>query len=373
MRAKKLLTALSCCLLFLSSLSCPLTASAEVALPPGAVKGLPERLAALDSEGNAVNSATGEYFFRVENMKYGETYTKSVQLMNLREDYAYHIYFNVEPLYKKGSIDLEKGCECTFWLDGNEFYKGTVTGQGNIDLTQEIYDCGLYYPGDSHVLKCAVVWNDLAVLDDVHVNNGHRLVDKDGVHVLEGPDESGHVEGEIEFKWIFYARVNPDDEVTDVQSTTTTSSGKQTTDTNVTTTEKSGKQTTETAVTTTDWEGKQTTDTRVTDTGIIASTTVATETTETNIHSGRDTTPDTDPRHTTTVTTVIPPGGNTPGTPDTPGTPSTPSKPGGFFPPLTGYLAKDGKVWLIGMGVVSVMIIIMLILMHREKQKRKRK
>ena len=361
MRAKKLLTALSCCLLFLSSLSCPLTAFAEVALPPGAVKGLPERLAALDSEGNAVNSATGEYFFRVENMKYGETYTKSVQLMNLREDYAYHIYFNVEPLYKKGSIDLEKGCECTFWLDGNEFYKGTVTGQGNIDLTQEIYDCGLYYPGDSHVLKCAVVWNDLAVLDDVHVNNGHRLVDKDGVHVLEGPDESGHVEGEIEFKWIFYARVNPDDE------------GKQTTDTNVTTTEKSGKQTTETAVTTTDWEGKQTTNTRVTDTGIIASTTVATETTETNIHSGRDTTPDTDPRHTTTVTTVIPPGGNTPGTPDTPGTPSTPSKPGGFFPPLTGYLAKDGKVWLIGMGVVSVMIIIMLILMHREKQKRKRK
>ena len=359
MRAKRIISALASCLLLLSCKSLP--AFAEVSLPPGAVKGLPERLAALDSEGNAVNSATGEYFFRVENMQYGETYTKSVQLMNLREDYAYHIYFNVEPLYKKGSIDLENGCECTFWLDGNEFYKGTVTGQGSIDLTNEVYDCGLYYPGDSHVLKCAVVWNDLAVLDDVHVNNGHRLVDKDGVHVLEGPDESGHVEGEIEFKWIFYARVNPDDEVTDVQSTTTTSSGKQTTDTNVTTTE---------------WDGKQATDTRITDTGIIGGTTVATGTTETNIHGGRDTTPDTEPRHTTTVTTVIPPGGNTPGSPDTPGTPgtpSTPSKPGGFFPPLTGYLAKDGKVWLIGMGVVSVMIIIMLILMHREKQKGKRK
>jgi len=206
MRAKKILTALSSCLLLVSSLGCPVTAFAEVALPPGAVKGLPERLAALDSEGNAVNSATGEYFFRVENMKYAEVYTKSVQLMNLREDYAYHIYFNVEPLYKEGSIDLEKGCECTFWLDDKEFYKGTVTGDGNFDLTKEVYDCGLYNPGDSHILQCLVVWNDLDVL--VGVDNGHRLIDINGEHVLVGSQDSGYVQGEIEFKWIFYAAVD---------------------------------------------------------------------------------------------------------------------------------------------------------------------
>ena len=112
MRAKKILTALSSCLLLLSSLSCPMTAFAEVALPEGAVKGLPEKLTAMDSDGNAVSSSTGEYFFRVENMDYGVTYTKDVQLMNLRDDKAYHIYFYVEPLYKDGEIDLEKGCEC---------------------------------------------------------------------------------------------------------------------------------------------------------------------------------------------------------------------------------------------------------------------
>ncbi|MBP5361817.1 MAG: hypothetical protein J6Y71_02135 [Ruminococcus sp.] len=208
MRAKKLLTALLSCLLFLSANCCPMAAYAEVALPEGAVKGLPEKLTAMDSDGNVVSSSTGEYFFRVENMDYGVTYTKDVQLMNLRDDKAYHIYFYVEPLYKDGEIDLEKGCECTFWLDGQEFYKGTVTGDGNIDLTQQVYDCGLYQPGDSHTLKCSVIWNDLDVL--VGADNGHRLVDINGEHVLVGSQESGYVQGEIEFKWIFYAAVDED-------------------------------------------------------------------------------------------------------------------------------------------------------------------
>lgn len=208
MRAKKLLTALLSCLLFLSANCCPMAVYAEVALPEGAVKGLPEKLTAMDSDGNVVSSSTGEYFFRVENMDYGVTYTKDVQLMNLRDDKAYHIYFYVEPLYKDGEIDLEKGCECTFWLDGQEFYKGTVTGDGNIDLTQQVYDCGLYQPGDSHTLKCSVIWNDLDVL--VGADNGHRLVDINGEHVLVGSQESGYVQGEIEFKWIFYAVVDED-------------------------------------------------------------------------------------------------------------------------------------------------------------------
>ena len=206
MSAKNFFAALVSSLLLLSC-NC-LTAFAEVALPDGAVKGLPERLTAMDSDGNPVNSETGEYFFHVENMSYGETYTKDVQLMNLCDDKAYHIYFYVEPLFKNGDIDLEKGCECTFWLDGEEFYKGDVTGHGNIDLTQEVKDCGLYQPGDSHVLKCSVVWNDLDVL--VGVDNGHRLIDINGEHVLIGSDDEGYVEGEIEFKWIFYAAVDED-------------------------------------------------------------------------------------------------------------------------------------------------------------------
>lgn len=205
MRGKKFLAAVSGCLLLLSSFCCP-AASAEVTLPEGAVKGLPEKLTAMDSEGNTVSSSTGEYFFHVENMAYGETYTKDIQLMNLRDDKAYHIYFYIEPLYKEGEIDLEEGCDCTFWLDGEEFYRGDVTGHGSIDLTQEVYDLGNYAPGDSHTLKCSVVWNDLDVL--VGVDNGHRLIDINGEHVLVGSEDEGYVEGEIEFKWIFYAAVD---------------------------------------------------------------------------------------------------------------------------------------------------------------------
>ena len=107
MREKKLLTALLSCLLFLSANCCPMAAYAEVALPEGAVKGLPEKLTAMDSDGNVVSSSTGEYFFRVENMDYGVTYTKDVQLMNLRDDKAYHIYFFVEPLFKNGDYHAE--------------------------------------------------------------------------------------------------------------------------------------------------------------------------------------------------------------------------------------------------------------------------
>ncbi len=203
MRIKAIFAALcSSFLLF----SFPLTANAQVMLPEGAVKGLPSDLTAMDSEGNVVSSDTGEYFFRVEDMDYGVTYQKDVQLMNLRDDKAYNIYFYVEPLWKDGQIDLEEGCECKFFLDGEEFYSGTVTGNGNFDLTEEVKDCGYYAPGESHTLTCTVIWDKLDVLHGV--SNGHRLIDKDGQHVLVGPDSSGHVEGQIEFKWIFYAAVD---------------------------------------------------------------------------------------------------------------------------------------------------------------------
>ena len=83
-----------------------------------------------------------------------------------------------------------------------------MTGHGNIDLTQQAYDCGHFAPGDSHTLKCSVIWNDLDVL--VGVDNGHRLIDINGEHVLVGSDDNGYVEGEIEFKWVFYAAVDED-------------------------------------------------------------------------------------------------------------------------------------------------------------------
>ena len=304
MRTKKLLTALSSCLLLLSSLSYHMTAFAEVVLPEGAVKGLPERLAALDSEGRPVNSATGEYFFHVENMQYGVTYSKEVQLMNLRDDEAYNIYFYVEPLFKNGEIDLEKGCQCTFYLDGNEFYKGDVNGKGNIDLSQTYYDTGRYAPGDSHVLGAEVIWNDLDVIQNV--DNGHKLVDVNGTHVLTGPNGSGYAEGEIEFKWIFFASVMP-----------------------------------------------------------ISGYKVTTPPASTNVNSGNVTTSK------TAVSTTA--DGTSISTEESSQTVTTTSSRSIFKTPLTGYLAKDGKIWLILIGIISTMIAFLLVLIHKDRKKREKK
>lgn len=188
----------------------PLTSLADARLPDGAVKGLPEKMTARDSSGRTVNSETGEYFFHIEDMVFGEVYTKDIQLMNLRNDKAYHIYFYVEPLpeTKKGEIDLEEECVCSFFLDGQEFYKGKVTGIGNIDLTSEVKDLGYYEPGDSHTLTCSIAWVNNS--GDYYIDEGHRLVDKTGTWFLTPRNGDDQISGEIEFKWIFYAAVDED-------------------------------------------------------------------------------------------------------------------------------------------------------------------
>lgn len=204
MRFKRFLSVFFSCLLMLSC--CTLEASADTALPEGAVKGLPEKLTAMDSDGRAVSSESGEYFFSVEDMNYGELYTKDVQLMNLREDKAYHIYLHTEPVSKSGDIDLESGCSCKFYLDGNEVYSGDVNGAGNIDLRSETLDLGYYRPGDSHTLRCSVIWDSMNI--DMNRSFGHRVVDLNGTTYLEEPDENTKISGEIKFKWIFYAAVD---------------------------------------------------------------------------------------------------------------------------------------------------------------------
>lgn len=202
---KKLLTVLTAGFLMLHS---GFTAFAEVPLPDGSVKGLPEKLMVMDSDGNSVSSDTGEYFFHVEDMAYGETYTKDIQVMNLRSDKAYHIYFYVEPLSKDGEIDLENGCDCKMYLDGKEVFSGNVNGIGNIDLTENPLDLGSYQPGESHTLSCSVSWNDMNV--DKNSDYGKRLVTKDGTTILVEPNVDGTAYGEINYKWIFYAVVDED-------------------------------------------------------------------------------------------------------------------------------------------------------------------
>lgn len=198
--------AASCCVLLLFGSNH--SALADVSLPEGTVEGLPQKLTVMDSEGNSVNSDTGEFFFSVENMAPFETYSKDVQVMNLREDKAYHIYFYTEPVNKSGKIDLEDECSAVITLDGNEVYNGKVTGKGNIDLTKTPIDLGLYEPGAQRSFNCSITWNGSDA--GGFIDNGKRIVDAKGTTVVEEGGGDKRIYGEVTFRWIFYAVVDED-------------------------------------------------------------------------------------------------------------------------------------------------------------------
>lgn len=201
---KMILISCTAVLLFCSSVS----AFAEVELPDGTVAGLPEELTVMDEDGNSVDSDNGEYFFEVEDMKPGEVYSKNIQIMNLREDKAYHIYFYAAPVDKSGEIDLENECTAIITLDGEQVYEGLVTGKGSVDMTQTPIDLGLYVPGQSRTLNCSVSWDE----EDAggFIDYGHKLIDENGTTIIREGSGDNSIYGEVRFKWIFYAVVDED-------------------------------------------------------------------------------------------------------------------------------------------------------------------
>lgn len=183
-------------------------AFADVTLPDGAVAGLPEKLSVLDSDGHSVSSL-GEYFFLVEGMQPNVTYTKNIQITNLREDKAYHIYFYAQPLDKKGEIDLENECTADFTLNGEKVFEGKVNGQANSgwkNINDQPIDLGLYKPGDSGKLVCNITWDGSSLQN--MIDNGHRLIDETGEHVIREKEGKEYISGEVRFRWIFYAAVD---------------------------------------------------------------------------------------------------------------------------------------------------------------------
>ena len=198
--AKKLIAFLLTAVLLMSM--SVMTAYADE-LRAGTVAGLPEKLVVLDDNGNSV-SENGEYFFEVQDMTPGENYVKNIQIMNLREDASYHIYFNAQPMAKYGDIDLEEECVLTLYLDERVVYQGKVTGDGVPDVRDEPLDLGKYGPGESRVLRAEIVWN-ATFSEGGAIDEGHRIYDFNGVKVVREKTGKTHIEGEVIFKWIFTA------------------------------------------------------------------------------------------------------------------------------------------------------------------------
>ncbi len=198
--ANKLIAVLLASVLFLTM--CVTTVFADE-LRAGTVAGLPEKLVVLDDNGNSV-SENGEYFFEVQDMVPGEIYTKNIQIMNLREDAGYQIFFNAQPMSKYGDIDLEEECVLNLYLDERLIYSGKVTGEGAPDVRDEPLSLGKYGPGESRILKATIVWNDSGK-GRGEIDEGHRVYDFNGIKVVRPKTGKTHIEGEVIFKWIFTA------------------------------------------------------------------------------------------------------------------------------------------------------------------------
>ena len=173
-------------------------------LRAGTVAGLPEKLVVLDDAGRSV-SENGEYFFEVEGMQANEVYTKKIQIMNLREDAAYRIFFNAQRISTTGEINLEEECICTVYLDGAVIYKGKITGEGEPDIRETPLSLGYYHSGESRIMQVDIVWPNDVDHGNFEIDNGARIVDSKGTTIVREKTGKSHIEGETIFKWIFTA------------------------------------------------------------------------------------------------------------------------------------------------------------------------
>jgi hypothetical protein len=164
-------------------------------LRAGTVAGLPEKLVVLDDAGRSV-SENGEYFFEVEGMQANEVYTKKIQIMNLREDAAYRIFFNAQRISTTGEINLEEECICTVYLDGAVIYKGKITGEGEPDIRETPLSLGYYHSGESRIMQVDIVWPNDVDHGNFEIDNGARIVDSKGTTIVREKTGKSHIEGE---------------------------------------------------------------------------------------------------------------------------------------------------------------------------------
>ncbi len=184
---------------------------AATKLPDGALAGLPDSLSVLDSDGHTADSDSGEYYFYVEDMKERIAYTKDIQITNYRDDAAYDVYLYAYPVSHSGKINLQKDTTAVFKLDGDKLFTGRVDGlseDGSKDLSEEPLHIGHYVPGESRTLTCKVTWDGSDI--DAEADYGSRIVDIDGTHTVQKGNGSIYVEGEVIFRWVFYAVLDED-------------------------------------------------------------------------------------------------------------------------------------------------------------------
>ncbi len=151
-------------------------------LDNGSVKGLPEGIYIMDSDGNKA-SEDGSYYVDIQDMKPNVVYTKTISLQNLI-DTPYTLTMSASAVSKGGNLDLENNTNVKLFLDNELVYDGKVTGEGKTNMTvASPLNLGELSSGQSKELRAEFLW------------------DGGGLDKITGNE----YKGEVDFKWTFEA------------------------------------------------------------------------------------------------------------------------------------------------------------------------
>lgn len=154
-------------------------------LDNGSVKGLPEGIYIMDSDGNKA-SEDGSYYVDIQDMKPNVVYTKTISLQNLI-DTPYTLTMSASAISKGGNLDLENNTNVKLFLDNELVYDGKVTGEGKTNMTvASPLNLGDLSSGQSKELRAEFLW------------------DGGGLDKITGNE----YKGEVDFKWTFEAALN---------------------------------------------------------------------------------------------------------------------------------------------------------------------
>lgn len=151
-------------------------------LDNGSVKGLPEGIYIMDSDGNKA-SEDGSYYVDIQDMKPNVVYTKTISLQNLI-DTPYTLTMSASAVSKGGNLDLENNTNVRLFLDNELVYDGKVTGEGKTNMSvASPLNLGDLSSGESKELRAEFLW------------------DGGGLDKITGNE----YKGEVDFKWTFEA------------------------------------------------------------------------------------------------------------------------------------------------------------------------
>ncbi|MBO0422354.1 hypothetical protein [Enterococcus plantarum] len=126
----------------------PVEANSESNLPSGIVAG--------DDQGIKIKN-DGQYLIDFRDVEPGKKWVTKITIINIEEDIPYHLTMSIsKPTLIEGSLDLSQAIKMTLIYDGQERYKGPLSGVTktvNLQDKSTPLNLGTFKGGDTKMLE----------------------------------------------------------------------------------------------------------------------------------------------------------------------------------------------------------------------------